>query len=62
MINTTPVDTGLWRAGCSATGTSGSEGGPRKRTDSKDRQRASARPYDYVRSTRTGIKPFTHQA
>jgi len=47
MIEHDPIDTGLWRAGCSVTGTSGSEGGPRKRTDSKDRQRASARPYDW---------------
>jgi hypothetical protein len=32
-----PIDKGLWRAGCSVMGTSGSEGGPRKRADSKDR-------------------------
>jgi hypothetical protein len=58
MIEHDPIDTGLWRAGCSVTGTSGSEGGPRKRTDSKDRQRASVRPYDYVRRTHSGIKPY----
>jgi single-strand DNA-binding protein len=34
-----------WRAGCVETRTSGSEGGPRKRTRPKDRHRASARPY-----------------
>ncbi|MGH8931024.1 MAG: hypothetical protein ACRDZO_10480, partial [Egibacteraceae bacterium] len=45
MIKRNPTETDSWRAGCSATGTSGSEGGPRKRTESKERQRASARPY-----------------
>lgn len=43
MIKRTQSDS--WRAGCSVTGTSGSEGGSRKRTGSKDRQRASVRPY-----------------
>src|SRR3954466_16187286 len=35
---------GLWRAGCSETGTSGSEGGPGKRTRTKAWHRAPARP------------------
>jgi len=35
----------LWRAGCSVTGTSGSESGARKRTESKGRYRASLRLY-----------------
>src|SRR3954464_13549955 len=39
---------GLWRAGCSETGTSGSEGGPGKRTRTKAWHRAPARPPPYV--------------
>src|SRR3954462_9688437 len=39
---------GLWRAGCSETGTSGSEGGPGKRTRTKGWYRAPARPTTYV--------------
>src|SRR4051812_42673982 len=35
---------GLWRAGCSETGTSGSEGGPGNRTRTKVWYRAPARP------------------
>src|SRR3954469_25293964 len=35
---------GLWRAGCSETGTSGSEGGPGKRTRTKVWYRAPGRP------------------
>ena len=38
----------LWRAGCSETGTSGSEGGPGKRTRTKAWHRAPARPNTYV--------------
>lgn len=39
---------GSWRAGCAETCTSGSEGGPGKRTVGRPRHRASARPYTYV--------------
>src|SRR5687767_3152405 len=39
---------GLWRAGCSETGTSGSEGGPGKRARTKAWHRAPARPTPYV--------------
>jgi putative transposase len=39
---------GLWRAGCSETGTSGSEGGPGKRTRTKAWHHAPARPNTYV--------------
>jgi hypothetical protein len=35
---------GLWRVGCSETGTSGSEGGPGKRTRTKAWHRAPTRP------------------
>jgi len=38
---------GLRRAGCAETRTSGSEGGPRRRTAGKPRHRASVRPYTY---------------
>jgi putative transposase len=38
----------LWRAGCAETCTSGSEGGPRRRTEGEPRHRASVRPYTYV--------------
>jgi hypothetical protein len=41
---------GLWRAGCSETGTSGSEGGPGKRTRTKAWHRAPARPNTYIRT------------
>jgi RNA-directed DNA polymerase len=50
MIDTHPSDS--WRAGCSVTGKSGAEGGSRKRTDSKERPRASARPYVALCHTR----------
>src|SRR5687767_2939822 len=40
----------LWRAGCSETGTSGSEGGPGKRTRTKAWHRAPARPTTYCRT------------
>ncbi len=45
MIERETIDTGLWRARCGESRTPGSEGGPRKRAGSKDRQRASVRPY-----------------
>src|SRR5450759_1057410 len=37
-----------WRAGCAETCTSGSEGGPRRRTAGKPRHRVSVRPYTYL--------------
>jgi hypothetical protein len=37
MIERETIDTGLWRARCGESRTPGSEGGPRKRADSKDR-------------------------
>jgi RNA-directed DNA polymerase len=42
----------LWRAGCSVTGKSGSGSGPRKRTNSKERQRASVRLHIVLCHTR----------
>jgi transposase InsO family protein len=40
-----------WRAGCAETCTSGSEGGPRKRTEGQPRHRASVRPlHTYVKT------------
>jgi putative transposase len=39
-----------WRAGCAETCTSGSEGGPRKRTRRKPRTAPRPDPYKYVRS------------
>jgi transposase InsO family protein len=41
---------GLWRAGCSETGTDGLEGGPGKRTRTKAWHRAPARPTTYCRT------------
>jgi hypothetical protein len=51
---------GLWRAGCSETGTSGSEGGPGKRTRTKAWHRAPARPTtqsEDASQVRTGHAP-----
>lgn len=45
-----PDDLSLWRAGCGGTHTSGSAGGPRKRTRPKGRNRASVRPDHFYAS------------